>query len=171
MAAMLSPVDGGHGPGPAKAVMSKQPQADSCPPPARGPVRTGMVARYLAFAVLATLTNLAAQELVIRIAPVAPLALSILAGTAAGFVLKYVLDKRWVFEDRSSSHAQEIRKVTLYGAFSVLTTLVFWSFEVAFWALWRTDVAKYAGAVLGLAVGYAAKFALDRTFVFTGRPA
>ncbi len=139
--------------------------------PMRPPVSAGMVARYLVFAVLATLANLAAQELVIRVSPVAPLALSILAGTAAGFVLKYVLDKRWVFADRSESHAQEIRKVTLYGAFSVLTTLVFWGFEIAFWALWRTDLAKYTGAVLGLALGYAAKFALDRAFVFTGRPA
>lgn len=168
MAARVDASDGGGGP---RGAIGEQPEAGPGARPARPPVGAGMVARYLVFAVLATLANLAAQELVIRVAPVAPLALSILAGTAAGFILKYVLDKRWVFEDRSGSHAQEIRKVTLYGAFSVLTTLVFWGFEVAFWALWRTDLAKYAGAVLGLAIGYAAKFALDRTFVFTGRPA
>ncbi len=171
MAAMPRPADGEHSPGLDKAVISEQPQASLRPPPARPQVRAGLVMRYLAFAIVATVANLAAQEFVIRVAPVAPLALSILAGTAAGFILKYVLDKRWVFEDRSSSHAQEIRKVTLYGAFSVLTTLVFWGFEVAFWALWGTDLAKYVGAVLGLAIGYAAKFALDRTFVFTGRAA
>src|SRR4051812_45640214 len=125
--------------------------------------------RYVVFAVAATLANLAIQELVIRIAHVAPLTLSILAGTAAGFILKYVLDKRWVFEERYAGHVQEIRKVTLYSAFSVGTTLIFWGFEVAFWTLWRTDLAKYTGAVLGLAIGYAAKFALDRTFVFTER--
>ena len=158
MAAMAKTTDGGQ-------------RREAGARPGRPPVQAGMVLRYLVFAVLATLANLTVQELVFRTAPVAPLALSILAGTAAGFVLKYVLDKRWVFADRSESHAQEIRKVTLYGAFSVLTTLVFWGFEIAFWALWRTDLAKYTGAVLGLAIGYAAKFALDRSFVFTGRPA
>ena len=161
MVAIVDPTDGGD----------KQPEAAPAACRGHAPIRAGMVARYLAFAVLATLANLAAQELVIRVAPVAPLAFSILAGTAAGFVLKYVLDKRWVFEDRSGSHAQELRKVTLYGAFSVLTTLVFWGFEIAFWTVWRTDLAKYTGAVLGLAIGYAAKFALDRAFVFTGRTA
>ena len=127
--------------------------------------------RYVVFAVVATLANLATQEVVIRLAPVAPLALSILAGTAAGFALKYVLDKKWVFDDRYAGHREELQKVTLYGAFSVLTTLVFWGFEIAFWAIWRTDLAKYTGAVLGLAIGYAAKFALDRTFVFKERRA
>ena len=130
-----------------------------------------MFVRYVIFALLATLANLAAQEVVMRLAPVAPLTLSILAGTVAGFVLKYVLDKKWVFDDRYGGHREELQKVTLYGAFSVLTTLIFWGFEVAFWTIWRTDLAKYTGAVLGLAIGYAAKFALDRTFVFKERRA
>ena len=119
---------------------------------------------YLVFAGVATVANLAAQELFLRMS--GSLAVAILAGTAAGFATKYVLDKKWVFSDRYTTHRQELRKVTLYGAFSVVTTLVFWLFEVAFWMAWRTDFAKYTGAVLGLAVGYAIKFVLDRTFVF-----
>jgi putative flippase GtrA len=130
-----------------------------------------MFVRYVVFAVIATLANLATQEVVIRLAPVAPLTLSILAGTVAGFVLKYLLDKRWVFDDGYHGHRQELQKVTLYGAFSVGTTLIFWGFEIAFWTIWRTDLAKYTGAVLGLAIGYAAKFMLDRTFVFKERRA
>ena len=81
-----------------------------------------MFVRYLLFAVLATVANLATQEFVIRIAPVAPLTLSILMGTAAGFILKYLLDKKWVFDDAYGGHRKELRKITLYGAFSVLTT-------------------------------------------------
>ncbi len=130
-----------------------------------------MLVRYVLFALVATAANLLTQELVVRTSPVAPLALSILAGTAAGFVLKYWLDKRFVFNDAYEGRSSEARKVALYGAFSVLTTLVFWGFEVAFWAIWRTDLAKYSGAVLGLAVGYVAKFALDRAFVFRERGA
>jgi putative flippase GtrA len=132
------------------------------------PARSGtlMFIRYVLFAVLATVANLAAQELVIRLSPIAPLPLSIFTGTAVGFILKYLLDKKWVFDDRYGGHRQEIRKAALYGAFSVFTTLVFWAFEVAFWMIWHTDIAKYSGAVLGLAVGYVAKFVLDKTFVF-----
>jgi putative flippase GtrA len=100
-----------------------------------------------------------------------PLALSIVMGTATGFILKYLLDKKWVFDDGYSGHRRELQKITLYGVFSVFTTLVFWSFEVAFWVIWRTDFAKYTGAVIGLAIGYAAKFVLDRAFVFKERQA
>jgi putative flippase GtrA len=130
-----------------------------------------MFIRYVVFAGIATLVNLATQEAVVRVAPLSPLALSILMGTATGFILKYLLDKKWVFDDGYSSHRQELQKITLYGVFSVFTTLVFWSFEVAFWVIWRTDFAKYTGAVIGLAIGYAAKFVLDRAFVFKERQA
>ena len=139
---------------------------------AQGVVRAGtatILVRYVLFAVVATVVNLAAQDVVHRLSPVAKLPLSILVGTAAGFLTKYVLDKRWVFDDGYDGARDEMRKVALYGAFSVLTTLVFWAFEVAFWMAWRTDLAKYTGAVIGLAIGYAAKYGLDRTFVFTGR--
>ncbi len=139
--------------------------------PTRPPVGAGMLFRYGVFAIVAMIANLATQEIVIRLAPVAPLTLSILAGTAAGFVLKYILDKRFVFEDGYDGHAREAQKVALYGAFSVITTLVFWGFEVAFWMIWGTDTAKYTGAVIGLTIGYVAKFALDRTFVFRERRA
>jgi putative flippase GtrA len=127
--------------------------------------------RYLLFAAIATLANLAAQEIVVRLAPAAPLMLSILVGTGAGFVVKYILDKKWIFYDAYTTHRDEVRKVTLYGLFSIVTTLVFWGFEVTFWTIWRTDLAKYTGAVLGLAIGYAAKFLLDQTYVFRERPA
>jgi putative flippase GtrA len=127
--------------------------------------------RYVLFAVLATLVNLATQEIAVRLAPIAPLEISILAGTAAGFAVKYVLDKRWIFYDAYTTHRDEARKVTLYALFSVVTTLIFWGFEVSFWTLWRTGFAKYTGAVLGLAIGYTAKFALDQTYVFRERSA
>ena len=127
--------------------------------------------RYVVFAVLATLANLLTQELVVRIAPDYELALSILAGTVVGFALKYTLDKKWIFYDAYTSHASELRKVILYGLFSIVTTLIFWGMEVMFWALWETSFAKYTGAVLGLAIGYAAKYILDRNFVFRERRA
>ena len=122
--------------------------------------------RYVLFAILSSLINFAVQELVVRGLPWAPLMASILAGTAAGFAAKYVLDKNWIFFDSSSSHREEARKVGLYGLFSILTTIVFWSFEIAAWGIWQTDFAKYAGGALGLAIGYVVKYWLDRRFVF-----
>ena len=77
-----------------------------------------------------------------------------------------MLDKKRVFSDRCTAHGHEWRKVTLRGAFKVVTRLVFRLFEVGFWMGWRTDFTKDAGAVLGLAIGYAIAFVLDRTFVF-----
>ena len=125
-----------------------------------------VVALYVLFAAVSMLANLLTQEAVVRTAPVAPLPLAILAGTVAGFAVKYVLDKRWVFADGYTGARSEMRKISLYGFFSVFTTLIFWAFEVAFWAIWGTDLAKYTGAVLGLSVGYAIKFALDRAYTF-----
>lgn len=122
--------------------------------------------RYILFAVLSGAVNFAAQQVVIWLVPTAPLMLSILVGTAAGFAVKYVLDKNWIFFDSYTSHRDEARKVVLYGLFSVATTLVFWAFEIAFWTMWHTDFAKYAGGALGLALGYLAKYSLDRRFVF-----
>ncbi|MGK9055396.1 GtrA family protein [Neorhizobium petrolearium] len=122
--------------------------------------------RYVIFAVVSTLVNFAVQETVVRTAPIEPLMLSILAGTIAGFAVKYVLDKKWIFYDVYTSHAGEARKVALYGLFSVLTTIIFWSFEIACWTMWETNSAKYAGGALGLAIGYVSKYTLDRRFVF-----
>ena len=128
-------------------------------------------ALYVLFAAVSMLANLLAQEAVVRTASVAALPLSILAGTAAGFVVKYLLDKKWIFDDGYAGPRCEIRRVSLYGFFSVFTTLIFWAFEVASWTIWGTDVAKYSGAVLGLSIGYAVKYLLDRTYVFREQPA
>ena len=130
-----------------------------------------ILVRYVLFAVIATLANLLTQEAVVQLAPGNQLALSIFAGTVVGFALKYVLDKKWIFYDAYTSHSGELRKVFLYGLFSVVTTLIFWGVEVTFWTVWETSFAKYTGAVLGLAIGYAAKFYLDRSFVFRERQA
>jgi putative flippase GtrA len=131
----------------------------------------GLLVRYVLFAIVSTIVNLATQEIAFRLAPVRPLTVSILAGTATGFIVKYILDKKWIFYDDYTSHRHELRKVALYGLFSVMTTLIFWGLEIAFWSAWQTSAAKYTGAVLGLSVGYTAKYMLDRKFVFRERGA
>jgi putative flippase GtrA len=122
--------------------------------------------RFVGFAGVATLVNLAAQEACVRAVPAAPLMISILAGTAAGFFVKYVLDKWYVFYDAYGSATDEARKITIYAVCSVLTTLIFWAFEMGCWKIWGTSFAKYSGAVAGLAIGYAIKYYLDLRYVF-----
>lgn len=121
--------------------------------------------RYATFAAVATLINLGTQALVLFFAP-GELAISIGAGTASGFAAKYVLDKYWIFFDDFHGRMSELRKMILYGVFSVFTTLLFWSFEVGSWLLWHTDLAKYSGALIGLLGGYWLKYRLDRTYTF-----
>lgn len=134
--------------------------------------------RYAAFAVLATLANLAAQRLVLALGgQVLPgisagllLAGAIAVGTGAGLVLKYLLDKRWIFADPETGLKAHGRKFTLYTAMGLVTTAIFWGCETAAWAIWRSDLAREAGAVIGLSIGYVVKYRLDRRFVFRTAP-
>jgi putative flippase GtrA len=139
---------------------------------ANRPVLSGhaIFVRYVLFAGIAGLANLATQEAAVRLLPpLAPIMLSVLAGTAIGFVVKYLLDKHFVFLDGYGGHIAELRKVALYAVFSVGTTLLFWAVELSFWYVFATAGAKYAGAALGLSLGNWLKYLLDRTWVFPRR--
>tara|TARA_R110002073_G_scaffold7506_22_gene42879 strand:+ start:10293 stop:10706 length:414 start_codon:yes stop_codon:yes gene_type:complete len=131
-------------------------------------VRTStLIGRYSAFAILATLANLGAQRLVLM-AGETPLffAAAVVAGTALGLVVKYLLDKRWIFADLSTGLRAHGRRFSLYTAMGLVTTAIFWATETAFWAIWQSHAAREAGAVLGLGVGYVVKYQLDKRFVF-----
>ena len=89
-----------------------------------------------------------------------------MAGTAAGLVVKYLLDKRFIFRDRTGGAAQHVRKFGLYAAMGLATTGLFWGAEIAAAALSPDARAKYVGGALGLLAGYLVKYRLDRRFVF-----
>jgi putative flippase GtrA len=125
-----------------------------------------LVILYTLFAVFAGLCNLVSQEVTLRLWPAFPLMGAVLAGTGVGFVVKYILDKHWIFADAYEGHALELRKIILYGLFSVGTTAIFWGIEIGAWHLWETSAAKYVGAVFGLVLGNWIKFRLDRAWVF-----
>ncbi|NBB81455.1 MAG: GtrA family protein [Verrucomicrobia bacterium] len=130
--------------------------------------RRGLVLRYTAFAVIATVVNLAAQRLVLYLGSEGTtFALAVGAGTLAGLITKYILDKRWIFYDLGTGARAHSRKFSLYTAMGIFTTAIFWSFETAFWLVWQTDAMRELGAVIGLSIGYIVKYNLDRRFVFT----
>lgn len=122
--------------------------------------------RYVAFGLVSIAANVGTQDVILRLMPNVAVFTSVVGGTAIGFVLKYWLDKKWIFFFKSHSKAHEARTVTLYAVFSVFTTLLFWATEMGFWWLWRQPEAKYTGALLGLFVGFVIKYQLDRRFVF-----
>jgi putative flippase GtrA len=126
-----------------------------------------LVLRYAAFAVVATLANLGAQRLVLAQGETGTLLVpAMIVGTAVGLVVKYTLDKRWIFFDQSSGLRAHSDRFSRYSAMGLITTALFWATEAGFWWVWRTETARELGAVLGLAVGYGLKYWLDRRFVF-----
>lgn len=133
---------------------------------------SSLVIRYAAFAGIATAANLVAQRLTLEATNhPSRLGLALAMGTIVGLIVKYALDKRWIFADRSRgarAHAKRFGGYTLMG---VGTTVIFWGLELGFWAIWKTDLMREVGAVLGLAIGYVVKYQLDKRFVFDPRPA
>lgn len=128
-----------------------------------------LVLRYAFFAVLATLANLATQRGVLWFGDTGIFfAMAVGAGTLVSLVLKYILDKLWIFGDISIGIKAHGKRFSLYTAMGLVTTAIFWGTETAFWLVWQTDVMRELGAIIGLSIGYVVKYNLDRRFVFTG---
>lgn len=89
-----------------------------------------------------------------------------LIGTGIGLVVKYVLDKRYIFMFRARDAAHDTRTFGLYALMGVATTVIFWGFELGFNHVFGSDHMRYVGGVLGLAIGYVTKYYLDKRFVF-----
>lgn len=126
-----------------------------------------IVLYYLLFGLLATLSNLATQRLVLNNFMIEDvLVVAMFLGTLVGLIVKYFLDKKWIFFDKDTSLTNNGRKFVKYAALGIITTGFFWMTEMIFWLYWRTDLAREIGAVIGLVVGYSLKYRLDERFVF-----
>ena len=131
---------------------------------------------YTLFAVLSTAANLGGQALVHEVLPPGPgtaglaywFALGF--GTGVGLVVKYLLDKRWIFHDRSTGVASHSKKFSLYTLMGVATTVIFWGMQTGFFMIWETREMLYLGGALGLTIGYVVKYQLDKRFVFSPAP-
>jgi putative flippase GtrA len=92
--------------------------------------------------------------------------LSVLAGTAMGFPIKYVLEKKYVFDFKADNLGHDTRLFILYGFMGVFTTAIFWGVEFAFQYIYGTDTMRYLGGAIGLTLGSYIKYHLDKRFVF-----
>lgn len=122
---------------------------------------------YTILAIVATATNIGTQDIVIR-AYTGPMAIivSVIMGTGVGLVVKYILDKRYIFAFQSKNLSHDSQVFFLYSVMGVITTLIFWGFEFGFHLIFETREMRYLGGVIGLAVGYVTKYHLDKRYVF-----
>ena len=122
---------------------------------------------YAIFALIATAANIGAQDLVIRTYSGAfDILASVVVGTGVGLVVKYILDKRYIFRFRARSVAHDTQTFALYTVMGLATTVIFWGFEFGFHHIFETKEMRYLGGVIGLAIGYLTKYHLDKRYVF-----
>ena len=122
---------------------------------------------YTIFAVISTIANIGSQDIAFRIYQGSyNLWLAILVGTAVGLVVKYFLDKRYIFQYQTTSIQHGSKTFYLYTVMGLFTTIIFWGFEYAFDTIYQTVEMRYLGGVIGLAIGYFVKYQLDKRYVF-----
>ena len=128
--------------------------------------------RYTLFAIISTLFNLLFQYLSISVySGYGSLYVAMAWGTLAGLIVKYILDKKYIFNHVPRSMSDDARKFLLYSFMGVFTTLIFWGTEILFHMTLDSPAAKYVGGAVGLAIGYVVKYFLDKHFVFVHRDA
>ena len=49
---------------------------------------------------------------------------------------------------------------------AVITTLIFWGTEYTFHLIYETELMRYIGGLIGLAIGFYVKYQLDKKYVF-----
>ncbi|MCP8464293.1 GtrA family protein [Pseudomonas sp. ZM23] len=122
---------------------------------------------YAILALIATVANIGAQDIVIRgYSGAYAILLSIIVGTGVGLVIKYVLDKRYIFRFRARDAVHDGQTFVLYTIMGLATTVIFWGFEFTFQHIFQSDGMRYLGGAIGLAIGYVTKYHLDKRYVF-----
>lgn len=122
---------------------------------------------YAILGVIATATNITAQDISIRLYPGSfGVLASVATGTVTGLMTKYFLDKRYIFRFRAESVAHDSATFLRYSLMGIFTTAIFWGAEFGFHYVFGTKEMRYIGAIIGLGIGYLAKYHLDKRYVF-----
>jgi putative flippase GtrA len=122
---------------------------------------------YTLFAAISIIINITSQVVSIwAYSGPYSIEISILVGTAAGLPLRYFLEKRYIFAFTSKNKAHDGRLFFLYSVMGVITTFIFWGAEYAFHLIYKTDVMRYIGGIIGLVIGFYVKYQLDKKYVF-----
>lgn len=123
--------------------------------------------KYLLFAILATGINIGTQYISLIIySGQCSLYMAMFWGTLTGLIVKYILDKQYIFQFQTKTIKEDSYKFIIYSIMGIITTLIFWGFELAFNYLVSFATAKYFGAIVGLSIGYITKYQLDKRYTF-----
>ena len=126
---------------------------------------------YAILAVIATAANIASQDVALRFyTGMYDVLFSVFVGTAVGLVVKYVLDKAYIFRFQAKNAIDDGQTFMLYTLTGIITTAIFWGLEFGFDWMFQSKEMRYLGGIIGLSIGYVAKYQLDKRFVF-GEPA
>lgn len=122
---------------------------------------------YMAFAIVATLCNILTQDICSYLySGDFSILISIIIGTGFGLVVKYILDKKYIFQYKTKNAGHNRHIFFLYTVMGILTTFIFWGFEFGFHYIFKTKEMRYLGGILGLTIGYICKYYLDKRYVF-----
>jgi len=125
--------------------------------------------KYILFAILATTVNIFFQYLsFLLIDHKYELYIAILNGTILGMILKYYLDKNFIFYYVKKEFNNK-NIFLLYIFTSIFTTIVFWAIELWFSYYVNINYSEYFGALVGLTLGYSLKYLLDKQLVFNNQ--
>ena len=122
---------------------------------------------YIIFALLSSFVNLTTQRIVLFFNKSNLFFfIALLLGTIFGLIIKYFLDKKWIFSDKTKGMKYQSIKFGKYTLMGVFSTIVFWGTETLFWLIWQNEKMREIGAIIGLSMGYIIKYKLDKRFVF-----
>lgn len=141
-----------------------------------------LVLIYSLFAALSIVVNLATQEGAIRLLSISDIGnrcislplftgpwnmlVGMVCGTLTGLVVKYILDKKFIFNFATQNFKQDGKAFCLYSIMGLATTAIFYITQLAFFHIFATRTAFYIGGAIGLSIGYWVKYLLDKRFVF-----
>ena len=125
--------------------------------------------KYILFAILAMTVNIFFQYLsFLLIDHKYELYIAILNGTILGMILKYYLDKNFIFYYVKKEFNNK-NIFLLYIFTSIFTTIIFWAIELWFSYYVNINYSEYLGALVGLTLGYSLKYLLDKQLVFNNQ--
>jgi len=122
---------------------------------------------FVLFATISTLLNLLTQRVILSLNKTnLYFLIAIISGTLVGLIVKFFLDKNYIFFDNNNDSFNLRKKFSLYTLMGTFSTMIFWGTESIFWIIWRNENMRELGAVLGLTLGYIIKYRLDKRYVF-----
>jgi hypothetical protein len=126
-----------------------------------------MISKYIALCFAAIFLNIITQYVfLLFFSGSFSIEISILVGTLITFLLRFFLEKKFIFSKKSYVFRNEIM-LNMYLVSSILATLIFWFFEYSFYLLFIGDFSRYLGAIIGLLFGLFIKYKLDKNLTFS----